>query len=430
MFVSEMSSSCERLLRFVSFLLFAMSKNSALLKTWLLVVFCHLVGWNVVAQNKNSLEKEKAANQKKIEEANKILEQTQKTKVVSLGQLNAINAQISSSKKLIRTINRELGWLQEDVSEIEIVVQSLEEDIAQLKKEYAAMVYAASKSNAYSRLMFLFASETFYQFIRRLSYLKQYSEVRKEQIELIKKVQAELISQQENLNMKRKEKEQLLASQITESNKLLLLQEKQRALVAELAKKEEELLQEIIQRQESDKKLAATIAELVAKEMKAAREKAATKKTVPDVKLDAISASFAEAQKKLNWPVKSGFIASPFGKQPHPVLKNITIDNLGIDIQTNNGEPIFSVFDGKIQQIAFVPGKGTVVFVQHGDFITVYGNLKDTQVNVGQEIKTRDKIGNVFTDKDGVSILQFQIWRTSDGEPKRLNPEDWLYSRN
>jgi hypothetical protein len=40
-------------------------------------------------------------------------------------------------------------------------------------------------------------------------------------------------------------------------------------------------------------------------------------------------------------------------------------------------------------------------------------------------VKTKDVIGQVATDSNGVSKMQFQIWRDFE----KLNPEDWLFRK-
>jgi septal ring factor EnvC (AmiA/AmiB activator) len=66
-----------------------------------------------------------------------------------------------------------------------------------------------------------------------------------------------------------------------------------------------------------------------------------------------------------------------------------------------------------------------VVLVQHGDYFTVYAKLREVYVKKGQLIATGDSIGTVNTDSNGVSELQFQVWRNN----QKLNPAEWLASR-
>lgn len=54
--------------------------------------------------------------------------------------------------------------------------------------------------------------------------------------------------------------------------------------------------------------------------------------------------------------------------------------------------------------------------------ISVYCNLKSTHVRRGQQVKTRDTLGEVAADPSGNLVLHFQLRK----ETARLNPEAWL----
>ena len=135
-----------------------------------------------------------------------------------------------------------------------------------------------------------------------------------------------------------------------------------------------------------------------------------------------LSSSFSGNRGRLPWPVSRGFISQRFGRHPHPVLKNVTVENRGVDIQTGAGEPVRTCFDGKVLTIANIAGMNTIVMIQHGDFFTVYAKLRSVNVHEGQRVSAREVIGTVATDSEGTSEVQFQVWHNS----ANLNPETWL----
>jgi septal ring factor EnvC (AmiA/AmiB activator) len=101
----------------------------------------------------------------------------------------------------------------------------------------------------------------------------------------------------------------------------------------------------------------------------------------------------------------------------------VEVDNLGVGIQTNKDENVRSVFDGKVKAVASVPGMNNVVIVQHGQYHTVYARLKTVNVKTGQEVKAKEVLGAVYTDKDGITELQFQVWKND----QKLDPQAWLF---
>lgn len=383
-------------------------------------------------KSKAQLEKEKKENLTRIKEANRILQQTKKQKEASLGQLNAIKEKITVQKGVIQTVSKEITLIQSDVKTTEGKVHSLESDLENLKKEYANMVYSASKTaNSYNKLMFLFAADSFNQFVRRMRYLQQYSEARKKQVEEINKAQDALNTQLAILESKKKQKQNLLNRQIQENKNLLTLKTQQDSVISNLSKQEINLKQEVAQRQQAVKKLDNLIADIVREEIaraaRAAREAgrassgSANKVTLtPEAAL--ISSSFAGNKGRLGWPVERGFISQKFGRHNHPVLKGVVVENRGIDIQTSQGATARAIFEGKVLTVASVPGMNNIVMVQHGEYFTVYARLKSVNVTTGQTVKVKDVLGTVYTGADGTTELQFQVWKNN----VNLNPETWL----
>lgn len=384
-----------------------------------------LFGFQAVAQNKSQLEKEKNENLKKIKEAQQTLNQTASQRKSSLGQLNALVQQIESSESLIKSISKEITLLDEQIGDLNLLVTSLETDLENLKKEYSNMVYAASKaSRGHNTLTFIFSSNSFHQFLMRMKYMEQYANARKHQVELIEKVKETLFAQRTSIEKKKTEQKVLLNQQLSENKNLIALRSKQNQVIKNLNLKETELKKELAERKRAVDKLNTLIADLVKKEIaKTATTKGtATGKIALTPEAAMLSASFEGNKSKILWPVASGFIAQRFGKQPHPILKGVEVDNLGVGIQTNKDEAVRAVFDGKVKAVASVPGMNNVVIVQHGEYHTVYARLKTVNVKTGQEIKAKEPLGSVYTDKDGISELQFQVWKND----QKLDPQTWL----
>lgn len=375
------------------------------------------------AQSKSSLEKQKQDLLQKINDAEQILKQTKNKKEASIGQLNALNKKIEAQEALVKNIKSELSLLDKQIDDMDIIIGALESDLQNLKKEYAAMLYAAQKSDqSISRLMFLFSASSFNELWMRLKYMEYYGKAREKQVKEIQEVRKTLINQQEAVRKKKSEKKSLLDEQLSRNQELVSSKESQKQLVEKLASREKEIKADLAERKKAVNNLNKLIADLVRKEME--KNKAAEKKTgMPATPASAaLSNSFAENKTKLPWPVKSGFISQHFGRHPHPIYKNITLQNDGVDIQTQQGEAVQAVFSGTVKAVAFVPGMNNVVILQHGNYFTLYARLKKVEVHSGQKIEAKQTIGNVLTDSHGVSELQFQIWKND----QKLDPEDWL----
>jgi len=135
-----------------------------------------------------------------------------------------------------------------------------------------------------------------------------------------------------------------------------------------------------------------------------------------------LASSFGALRGRMPFPVPSGFISDHFGVHKHPVLKGVMINNNGVDIQTSPGAPVHSVYEGVVMSVVNIPGLGTVVAIQHGDYFTVYSKLANASVSTGQRVRTSQRIGSVASDEDGTAEINFQVWKNT----VRQNPEAWL----
>ena len=383
-------------------------------------------------RNKTQLQKEKQKNVEKIKETEKILSETAQQKKNSLGELTALNQRISDQENLISSIKSEIALLEEDIAENNDIISALETDLAKLKEEYAAMLFSAQKaSGKITKLTFLFSAESFDQMLMRLKYMEQYGDVRQEQAEVIGRVKKLLAEQVKKTETIKAEKNTLLTEEVTENDNLANLKKKQRTVVRSLEKEEKRLKKDLEETKKSIAQLEKMINEIIREELeRAAREarEAKEKKTSNAASAAkateaaiALSSSFEENKSKFPWPT-SGFISQRFGRQNHPILKGIELQNDGINIQTKQEEKVKSIFGGEVRRVAFLAGIGSSVIISHGEYFTVYSGLKEVFVKQGQKVSTHQEIGKIAINSDGISELRFQIRKSTVA----LDPQAWL----
>jgi murein hydrolase activator len=373
----------------------------------------------VAQKNKSQLQKEKQQNLEKIKETEKILSETSTKKTNSIGELNAVKQRIRQQEQLITSIKGEMNILDSEIGENNDIIRALEEDLRRLKKEYAAMLFAAQKANnSTTRLTFLFSAESFDQLIMRLRYMEQYSETRKLQADQILKVAEALGGQVREIEVRRTEKNKLLTEEEKENESLDNLRKKQNSIVRSLEKEEKKLKKDLAATKKAVAELDKLIEDIIREE--AARAARSSKKTTEAVV--ALSSSFEQNKNKFPWPVSSGFVSQKFGRQNHPVLKGIIINNNGVNIQTKEDEKVKCIFEGEVSRIAFIQTMGNTVIIKHGDYLTVYAGLKEVFVRSGQKVSTNQEIGKVFSNAEGVSELRFQIFKNTTA----LDPQTWL----
>lgn len=137
----------------------------------------------------------------------------------------------------------------------------------------------------------------------------------------------------------------------------------------------------------------------------------------------AIEGGFEANKGNLLFPVTGRYtIVRNFGRNPHPTLPGIYIDNSGIDIAVSPGTKARAVYGGTVSGIFKQDGYGTVVMVRHGSYITIYAGLSDIAVRNGQELKSGQTIGTVGAQPGQDPILHFEL----RNERNKLNPRQWI----
>lgn len=174
---------------------------------------------------------------------------------------------------------------------------------------------------------------------------------------------------------------------------------------------------------EAEAARVATERKAQAEEERNQRDISNARKSVEDAQrmnsVDRMMSGGFEANKgRLPMPITGSYrIVSHFGQYNVEGLKNVTLDNKGINILGNSGCQARAIYDGEVSAVFGFSGS-MVVMVRHGAYISVYCNLRSVNVSKGQKVSTRQTLGAVGAD----NILQFQLRR----ETAKLNPEAWL----
>lgn len=174
---------------------------------------------------------------------------------------------------------------------------------------------------------------------------------------------------------------------------------------------------------EAEAARVATERKAQAEEERNQRDISNARKSVEDAQrmnsVDRMMSGGFEANKgRLPMPITGSYrIVSHFGQYNVEGLKNVTLDNKGINILGSSGCQARAIYDGEVSVVFGFSGS-MVVMVRHGAYISVYCNLRSVNVSKGQKVSTRQTLGAVGAD----NILQFQLRR----ETAKLNPEAWL----
>ena len=404
------------------------------------------------------LEGKRGALQKQIAETESILQNTKKDVGSQLNGLAALTGQIEERKRYILAINNDVETIERELVSLNRQLNSLEKDLKEKKKKYEASVqYLYKNKSIEEKLMFIFSAKNLGQTYRRMRYVREYATYQRLQGE-------EILKKQEQIRKKKAERQQvkaanegLLKERENEKAKLEAQEKEKRTLVANLQKKQKGLQSEVNKKRREANQLNARIDRLIAEEIERARKRAAEEarreaaarkkadtngkgasKTGTAAKpksepLDAftmskadreLSGSFVANRGKLPMPISGPYIiTSRYGQYSVEGLRNVKLDNKGIDIQGKPGAQARAIFDGKVAAVFQLNGLFNVL-IRHGNYISVYCNLSSASVKSGDTVSTKQSIGQIFSDgaDNGRTVLHFQLRR----EKEKLNPEPWL----
>lgn len=415
-----------------------------------------LIAFSGFAQKTSEkLKAEQSRLEEKIANTKMLLQKSQSKTLSSLQELQVLQSQIKFREQLLRNYDNQIRSAELKIQDKEGQIAGLQEKIKRMKAQYKKLlVYAYKHRNKYGKMMYIFSSESYYEAVKRSKYIKQIAELQRTQFERIKQNQVLITQEIKSIDAERKQKlvmldEKKQEKQAIEEDKkkqeIVYQQFKQEEAVILAKLREEEKKKEVL-RQKIDAAIRKEIAEA---EERRRREEAERKKreaeankgntTATPTKTEStksfeetkeagiISKKFEGNKGRLPWPVSKGTITEGFGKNPHPTLKEVYTNNNGIDISAPQNAQVRAVFDGEVTSVLNIPGAGKVVIIKHGNYRTVYSNLKEVYVSSGDKVKTKKAIGSLLS-KDGqdLSISHFEIHKVEGADVICLNPTLWI----
>ena len=370
------------------------------------------------SQSVKNLKSQREKTLKELEETKKMIQQTNSNEKATVNKLNLLNKDIQTRKRLIHDLNYEIQGLDQEMTRLSMKRDSLQADLEALKESYAELVRQSHYTIAdESPLLFILSAEDFQQMLRRVRYMQEFQQFRKEQVARIENTQAEIDMQNQMLSENKSDKEEAVRTHKVQQDNLSRDEKKQKAMLEQLKKKKSTLLAQQKKQQKKADDLNRKIEELIAKEMSKSQGKALSKEQT------LLAGGFEKNKGRLPMPVEKGFISGHFGVQAHPTLEKVTVNNKGVYIQTSAGTQARAVYEGEVTS-CFVMSGTTAVIIQHGNYRTVYSGLASVSVKKGDKVKAKQAIGTIYSDPedDNATTLFFQIWLNKN----ILNPEQWL----
>ncbi|NDF60053.1 MAG: hypothetical protein EB100_03145 [Crocinitomicaceae bacterium] len=434
------------------------------------ILGCLLVFIYPVSAQKNSekLRKEQDRLEKSISVTKSLLKKAKSNTQATLSELKVLENQLAYREELLTNFESQIRSTELKIDEKSQKIETLHMQLKQLVVQYKELLmYAYKHRHKEGKWMYIFSSKSYHEALKRKKYLEKVAALQQKQKRLILQHQRLIHNEKITLEkekeyklviveQKKQEKENILQDKQEQETNYKKLKSEENKLSAEIQLIENkkiilkqrikeainsELLAEETRKKAREKKAAAEAKTKTttktstkttttpAKETTTTTTETTNKKvvTITETKEVALNLSFETNKGRLPWPVEKGTITEGYGKHAHPKIPNLFTNNNGVDITTHKNANIRAVFEGEVTSVLSIPGAGKVVIIKHGNYRTVYSNLKEVYVSSGSKVTTKQSIGALLpSDGEALSVAHFEIHHVADGQINRINPSLWI----
>jgi len=383
------------------------------------ILFMVLITAGANAQSKAELEAARAKTLDEIAYVDNMLKTTAAQRLAGINEVKILGSKVELRENIIKNMGEEMNMLNGRIEINRIAIEMMEHDLMILKEDYSKAIknsYKSKKSNP--EYVYILSARDFNQGYKRLKYLQQVTKYRRNEAELISVLKEQIEETKTRLERDLENISDLRRKEEAQKKLLQGEQDRKQRMIKSLGSREKQLKKELEEKRRIARRLENEIARVIEEE----RKRALISDLTPEQKL--IGENFSENRGRLPWPVERGIITNHFGVHQHPVLKYVTENNYGIEITSSGKTMARSVFRGEVTSIFAISGANMTVIVRHGKYYSVYNNLVNIKVKKGDQVDTKQELGEVFKNPggDGTSTMKFMIFE----EKKHLDPELWI----
>ncbi len=391
------------------------SKGFRILICSVVILLCYNLSY-AQSQVIDALKSQREAAEAEIKRIDKELAQLKSSSSDTKKRLQLSTQRLAKRKEILSSINKQIATLNSKAKTQSQTATNYQERLEGLKSTYRASIRELYRlDNLLKGSSLLVPDSIRYLHTHRAHMVRILLSNIKAQSQTIELTQGELGKEIRQITIRTQELELLQADEVEAIESIALEQKEIKALESKLNQQSKDLsAKKSIQLKELEE-LQQQILLAVEAEIRAQRDG----NTKIDIKLlDTYSNSFKGAQGNLRSPLQGAKVVDTYGVHNHPTQAGIKIDNRGVNLKGTAGAQVRVVASGEVRKVFVVAGMGTSVLVRHGQYLTVYSNLKSISVKGGDIVIAGDSIGRLSED----GILHFEIWN----EMKSVNPEEWV----
>ena len=418
-------------------------------------------------QSRQAYEKQQRELQRQIRENEQLLNSNNQSLRSQNRDIRIREDEIRKRQELIDNQQQEIEALIADEDSLKQDIQNLEKIHQATKEKYAAaMRHMYRWHKGYNEILFVISASDLFESMRRMRYLRNYGDWRKEQARNINLQRDALNAAREELAAARAERELKLQELNNERLALSQKQQQQQAQLAQLERRNRELQGELERDRQRMAEVERNLQKIIEEEVRRAEE--ARRKAEEEARRKAEAERRAREQQAQrggnsgnhsgggntgggsggggsrpasggsstprqddSYRRLTGSFSSNKGRMPYPVDAGFAFverynqsgnGNSSIVLSTRTGAHATAIYDGVVSKCYSSSEEWTVI-VEHGEFRSVYMNLRNVSVSVGQKVTTRQQLGTLKTEP-GSNRAEIRFWIYRNASP--VNPEQWL----
>lgn len=340
-----------------------------------------------------------------------LIKENAKSSKATLETWQLLGKSIGQRELYVENLSRQIDNLNQKIRELETDISDLQSSLGILEKEFGDLLLKTHRMDLMSpKGLFLLSANSVNDVFLRWRYFRQIGHSRKVMFQNFRDKKSKLELQKRELDAK---KQELLALKRKSDIQLKELEAEKTQLDKTLAalRKDKKSLNAQLAKQKADKKVLDTKLKDMLRKMKA------TTRSTVDTKL---SSDFARNKGRLPWPVEGGVVVRGFGEQPHPLERSVKIQSNGVDVSLGQQTQVKAIFKGEVLSASRLPGYGYAVFVQHGEYLSVYSKLDELTAQSGDKVAVGSVLGRMSAGSK--NTFHFELWKGS----KAVDPELWF----
>ena len=368
-----------------------------------------------------------------LKQLNQQIQQLQKTIQDSQGKRSQVSKQMQANADKLKELQKKVAEINRNIQQKKVALTHIQNQHKQYQDKFTLQQARLSQEMQASYHLLRTYNENLIgnnlddlnKDVRLRTYIDALAQMDTQHYEQLKSTLRQLETQHYQVLQKETALKNALTEQQKSQQKLAVTQQTQQQALQQLntqLQTKSAALNKLI----SDRKALETLLKNLAKEaaLRKQQQKAQSKiqsKTQTNISSSVelpAGAAFTQVQGKLPWPV-SGLIQNHFGES----IEQSELKSTGVLIKAAIGQPIQTIYPGRIVFANHLQGLGQLIIVDHGKgYLSLYGHNQHLNKQIGDMVKAGEMIATVGNnDGQGTAGLYFEIRHNS----QPLNPEQW-----